>query len=210
MTDWKKWHCLIFLIVWLSPVAFGHQPVIVKNESSKEKPVLVEKPEISFAYYGELAGRPHYYRIEAAKPFHFYVNILVPDYFPKSEPIPHHDVSFDILRDDIVLLTRTGSTFDWTRFYEKYGRDYYYMGPAYEAEFGAGTYFIRVYNEKNSGRYALAIGKKERFTPWGLVGALLKARSLDGWFFKPPADCQGSCMPNKEKGRGSARKPVED
>jgi len=45
---------------------------------------------------------------------------------------------------------------------------------------------MRVYSKANRGRYALAVGKKERFTPFILVSAFFKAWSLDRWFFLPP------------------------
>ncbi len=46
-------------------------------------------------------------------------------------------------------------------------------------------YYIKIFNKDNVGKYSLAIGKKESFTPWGLVVAFIRARSLDKWFFKP-------------------------
>jgi len=176
---------LCALILLLSAAtAHAHRPVIVKKQSSREKPVLVKKPEISYAYYGELAGEPHYYKIVSSKPFTLYVNILVPDLSPKTEPITKHDMSFQVLKDDASIFTAGGNDAEWKRFYEKYGRDHYYMGPEFEQKMDAETYYVKVFNKENTGRYSLAIGKIEKFTPWGLIGALLKARSLDRWFFK--------------------------
>ena len=177
----------ISILFLASSIAQAHQPVIVKSQSSKDKPVLVKKPEISHAYYGELVGEPHYYRIVSPKEFILYVNILVPDFSPKTEPIAKHDMSFQVLIEEESLFMVDGSRSEWHRFYERYGRDHYYMGPEYERNVPAGTYYIKVFNRNNGGKYALAIGKKESFTPWGLVGAMLKARSLDKWFFKPSA-----------------------
>ncbi len=174
----------ISIVFLMSSVAYAHQPVIVKNQSSREKPVMVKEPEISYAYYGELAGEPHHYRIVYPRQFTLYVNILVPDFSPKTEPITTHDMSFQILADEEILFTTVGEEPEWKRFYERYGRDHYYMGPEFERSVSAGTYHVEVFNKRNIGKYALAIGKKERFTPWGLVGALRKARSLDKWFFK--------------------------
>ena len=67
---------------------------------------------------------------------------------------------------------------------EKYGRDHYYMGPECDTKAGEGIYWVRVFNGTNRGRYALAIGKREKFTFFSLVGAIVRARSLDRWFFK--------------------------
>ena len=170
-----------------SSIAHAHKPVIVKSQSAREKPVKVKDPEISHAYYGELVGEPHYYRIVSPREFIFYVNILVPDFSPETEPISKHDMSFQVLTEEEPLFLADGSKSEWRRFYERYGRDHYYMGPEFEQRVSAGTYHIKVLNRNNKGKYALAIGKKESFKPWELVGAMIKARSLDKWFFKPSA-----------------------
>ena len=169
-------------------MAYAHNPVIVKRNSSKENPVLIQKPEISYAYYGELAGEPHYYKIVSSKPFTLYVNILVPDYSPKTTPVIRHDMSFQVLKDETdstdlsksgtLIFTAEGINSDWRRFYEKHGKDHYYLGTEFEQKAGVGTYYIKVYNKNNSGKYSFATGKEEKF-------AFFMARSLDKWFFKP-------------------------
>lgn len=176
--------CILILFAQAS-IAYGHRPVVVKNQSSKENPVQVNSPEISYAYYGELDGEPHYYKIVNSKLFTLYANILVPDFFPKSEAIKKHDMSLQILNDRDSIFIAEGEKSKWKRFYEKFGRQHYYMGPEFEQKVPEGTYYIKIFNKNNSGKYALAIGKKESFTPWGLIKALLKARSLDSWFFNP-------------------------
>lgn len=167
--------------------AFAHRPVIVKNKSSKAAPVEIAEPEISWAFYGSLEGEPHYYKILSAVPFELYVNILVPDLDPGGAPIASHDMSFEVYREGgegAPLFTAPGTRSVWSRYYEKYGRDHYYMGPEYEAKAGAGVSYVRVFNGSNRGRYALAIGKREKFTFFSLLGAIVRARSLDRWFFK--------------------------
>ncbi|MBM3211673.1 DUF4174 domain-containing protein [Candidatus Poribacteria bacterium] len=176
--------CIPILLV-SSTMAYAHRPVIIKDQSSKDNPVLVKEPEISYAYYGQLVGEAHYYKIVYPKEFVLYVNILVPDFYPKAEAIAKHDMSFQILTEEKILSMANGRESEWRRFYEPFGRDHYYMGPEFEKRVSAGTYHIKVFNSNNTGKYALAIGKKESFTPWELVGAMLKARSLDKWFFKP-------------------------
>ncbi len=69
---------LINLLIVTSSQA--HRPVIVKNNSSLEKPFIVPDPNISYAFYGELNSEAHYYRITSKTPFVLYVNILVPDF----------------------------------------------------------------------------------------------------------------------------------
>jgi hypothetical protein len=96
-------------------------------------------------------------------------------------------VSFEVYGEggeDAPMFTAEGTKSVWRRFYEKYGRDHYYMGPEYDAMAGEGIYYVRVFNGSNRGRYSLAIGKREKFTFFSLIGAIVKARSLDPWFFK--------------------------
>jgi len=183
----KNVRIIIFLaavLLIITNTSFAHKPVIVKNQSSRENPILVEEPEISWAFYGVLEGEPHYYKIVWEKPFTLYVNILVPDLNPEGEPVPVHDMSFAIVEDDTLLHITEGIHFQWRRFYEEYGRDHYYMGPEFEKRVDAGTYYVRVFNGNNSGRYSLAIGKIEKFNFFSLIGAILKAKSLDRWFFR--------------------------
>jgi hypothetical protein len=175
---------LLLSLLFLAPLASPHNPVIVKSRSSEEQPVLIERPEVSYAYYGLMTGSPHFYLIKAARPFNLYVNILAPDLEPNLPPVLRHDLSFEIIRDGARLAAASGRDSDWRRFYEPFGRDHYYLGPEFEQTAQPGTYIIKVFNSANRGKYALAVGRKERFTPWGLIGAFFKARSLDRWFFK--------------------------
>ncbi len=164
--------------------ALAHKPVIVKTASSFDHPVEVKEPETSFAYYGRLAGQAHYYRIEAATPFLLYVNILVPDFEPKGPAVARHDMNVEVWLKNVLINRATGMDADWTRFYEKYGKDHYYMGPEFERPAEPGIYLIKVDNAAHAGKYALAIGKKEKFTIFSIIPALFKAWSLDRWFFK--------------------------
>ena len=68
---------------------------------------------------------------------------------------------------------------------EKHGKDHYYLGTEFEQKAGVGTYYIKVYNKNNSGKYSLATGKEEKFGFFSIIKAFFKARSLDKWFFKP-------------------------
>ena len=137
--------CFFFLLL-LSSTVNAHRPVIVKNGNTKENPFKVKEPEISYAYYSELEGSPHYYQIMSPKDFVLYINILIPDFYPKEEPITRHDMSFQILIEDESFFIAKGNQYKWKRFYEKFGRDNYYLGPEFEQGVPAGTYIIKVFN----------------------------------------------------------------
>ncbi|HUT66202.1 MAG TPA: hypothetical protein VMZ05_08660 [Spirochaetota bacterium] len=185
----KRYITAAFLAVFLFSAVSGyrlyaHRPVIVGGEGSRDNPVVVDRPQISWAYYGKLEGEPRYFKIVSKEPFKLYVNILVPDYSPDGEPILSHDLSFEIFNGDTLVYRAQGLRSRWTRFYEPYGKDHYYMGPEYEKEMEAGEYMVRVFNSTNNGKYSLAIGTIEKFTIVGLIEAIDRAKSLDEWFFK--------------------------
>ena len=52
----------------------------------------------------------------------------------------------------------------WQELYEPYGRDYYFKGPEFEKKLSAGDYKITIFSYENRGKYALAVGKEEKFS----------------------------------------------
>ena len=42
--------------------------------------------------------------------------------------------------------------------FEEFGGDYYLQGPTFDQNVSAGTYYIKVFNENNTGKYSLATG----------------------------------------------------
>lgn len=154
----NKFFPIIALLLILSPVsAFAHQPRLVDQPN-----VTVVAPEISKAYYGELTGQRQEYRISSKVPFDLYMNILVPDIKGQSR-----DFSVSVIRlnspDSKFYAKLDGMNFEWTRFWEPYGADWYWKGPEVRMKAEAGDYEILVQNSTNRGKYALAIGETEAF-----------------------------------------------
>lgn len=169
---------LSFLALFFAPFfVLAHQPRITEGRLTE-----VPDPEISKAYYGELAGEPDTYIIAADEPFDLYVNVLVPDIAGQKK-----DVSAVVLKDDAEIALLDGPAFEWVRFYEPFGADTYWMGPEYEARAAAGTYEIRVWSSNNDSKYALAIGKIEAFDGAETLNALTTIPALkQGFFEKSP------------------------
>ncbi len=154
---------LTFLMIFsiLISVSIAHIPeIVIEDRDYAIDPIVVEEPEISYAYYGKLQGSPQLYKIESDKPFHLYVSLLVP-YVGQEE---RSDVEFHILKDGEKIVIMQDYR-NWTKWYEEYGGDWYLQGPTYEADVEAGTYIVEVHSETNSEDYTLAIGKIERFGP---------------------------------------------
>ena len=147
----------------------AHQPKLINYSPTIESPHKVFFPEISKAYYSKLTGQPHYYVINSEDDFLFYTSILS----PKINEEPSR-FSLEVLDGDQNIVYKVdGSNFEWTAWYEPYARDWYWKGPEIGVESGkefqtsftidAGTYYIKVFNESNTGHYSLAVGEAEFF-----------------------------------------------
>jgi len=148
----------------------AHQPKLIKYSPSLENPHEIISPEISKAYYGELKGESHYYRIISEKDFLFYTGILSPKVSDE-----YVWLSLKILdENNNVIYQADGSQHEWKAWYEPYARDWYWKGPEIGGEItetgfkksfpiSAGTYLIKVYNNDNIGNYSLAVGEAEFF-----------------------------------------------
>ena len=159
--------------------AYAHQPRLVGTRPFTE----VRKPEISQAFYGRLDNSPHLYRIRSDKPFKLYVNTLVPDL-----PNIDKDVSAEIFKDkdtpENLIRRLDGPSFAWKPFFEPFGGDHYFLGPEFEENVPAGTYWVRVTSADNAGKYALAIGKKESFPPGEILKTIALLPRLKKEFFE--------------------------
>lgn len=166
---------VISFIIWpiFLPNALAHQPRLVGDETE----VIVTLPEISKAYYGNLAGQPVTYHIEATGTFRLYVNILIPDIQGIEK-----DVSVKILKKDAVVSVLDASDHVWTEFYEPFAGDAYWRGPEYVEMQNPGDYEIQVYSPDNHGKYVLAIGDREAFPLGELVKTYLVLPRLKSEF----------------------------
>ena len=159
-------------ILWGDSAA--HQPNLVGLQTH----TTVQDPEVSKAYYGELAGKSAVYEIRCDTSFSLYVNLLVPDISGART-----DFSADIYADGEMLARLDGSQYHWTTFYEPYGNDTYLKGPEYRSKVGPGVYRIQVSNGENRGKYVLAVGELERFPPKVILRTLMTMPKLKRDFF---------------------------
>ena len=160
---------LLFILFLFSMPVHAHQPKLINYSPTIDSPHKVFFPEISKAYYSKLTGQPHYYVINSQDDFLFYTSILS----PKINEEPSR-FSLEVLDGDQNIVYKVdGSNFEWTAWYEPYARDWDWKGPEIGVESGkefqtnftidAGTYYIKVFNESNTGHYSLAVGEAEFF-----------------------------------------------
>ena len=153
---------ILLFILFLSICAVSaHQPRLeVGVNSSMTNPIVVQNPEISQAFYGSLKGQPDYYKITSNKTFELFVNILVP-----QSPGISSDFVFANITDSSgkTIAMLGGNQSSWTPMFEEFGGDYYLQGPTFDQNVSAGTYYVKVFNQNNTGKYSLAIGSIESF-----------------------------------------------
>ncbi|MGL6298208.1 MAG: hypothetical protein ACRC1M_03465 [Methanobacteriaceae archaeon] len=174
---------LIFLIIASFSIVSAHQPRLASDNHSIESPIVVENPETSQAFYGELNGNPVYYKITSPQEFRLYLNILVPDVPGASTEL----TSFQILdgnKQEIANFNGKNNT--WTSYFEEFGGDYYLKGSQYNETQKAGTYYIKIYNENNQGKYSLAVGDIEEFPVGESLNALVLLPILKANIFEIP------------------------
>lgn len=174
------------VLVLFIGIASCHQPRIVMGVvNSQEKPILIEEPEISKAYYGELAGHPDYYEIRYDKPFSLYVNILVPD-IPSERNRKFSVNVTDSMNTQIIFLD--GENYNWTVFFEPFGQDSYMEGPEERKNVSSGIYRIKVFSQDNIGKYSLAVGEEESFPPEEILRSMISIPTLKAIFFNKPLE----------------------
>ncbi|AAB85593.1 unknown [Methanothermobacter thermautotrophicus str. Delta H] len=168
---------IVLITITCASAAYSHQPRLVTGSDE----VIVQNPEVSQAFYGELKGKPVYFRITSESPFRLYVNILVP-YSPDAEP-----VYVDIIRGDgKVIGTLKGNISTWEPYFEEFGGDYYLKGPEFNGTVDAGTYRLKVYSPANREKFSLAVGSIESFPPDESLKALVLLPVLKSEIFQVP------------------------
>ena len=175
---------IFVLLVASISVACAHQPrLVIGDNASNDNPIVIQNPEVSQAFYGELQGQPNYYQIKSDNQFKFYLNLLV----PASPGIPPDFISAQVLDSSgNVILTLDGTNSTWKSYFEEFGGDYYLKGPETRADLPAGTYYIKIFNTDNQGKYNIAIGEEESFPIDETMKALVTIPLIKEQFFGKP------------------------
>jgi len=174
---------ILVLLLASIPMVSAHQPRLNTETAVSTQPIIVDNPEISQAFYGELNGKPAYYQINSDKPFQLYVNLLVPTSPGQGGEFVSAEIT-DTSGNVVIFLN--GPNSNWTPYFEEFGGDYYLKGPEATLEVPAGVYNIRVFNSQNQGKYSIAIGKIESFPANEAITALFTLPLLKEQFFGKP------------------------
>lgn len=165
-----------FLLAISLFIVSAHQPKVGFNTGTLEDPIIVESPEISKAYYGELEGSPEYYKISSDEEFLLYLSILAPDIESART-----DFIGEVTKEGMIefFLERE----EWGEFYEPFGGDNYLEGPEFEEIVSPGVYIVKVSNPDNLGKYSLAIGKIESFPLSEIINTFFALPKIKKDFF---------------------------
>jgi len=164
---------IILGLTAIATATAAHVPILAIEGKTVDAPYTIEDAEHSKAIYSILDGDADFYRIDESKPFDFYVGLTAAKLEGCALP---QTFSFEIFDSDMTLIdSRDGSSVEWWSWYEEFGKKFYWVGPEIGKDFAsttvypAGVYYIRVFNDANSGKYVLAVGDDERFG----IGTLL-------------------------------------
>lgn len=187
-------------LLLVAGTAWCHQPRIVQGEDI----TLVENPEVSQAFYGELKGEPASYQIASEDPFKLYVGILVPDLesigkdvsveITREQAYPEEAAKQELEEEEMHVVL-DGMEYEWTRWYEPFGGDWYWEGPELRSNppeeelpegvvVEGGVYTLKVFSSDNEGKYVLAVGEREEFPRGEMVQTLFVLPKLKAEFFE--------------------------
>ena len=100
--------------------------------------------------------------------------------------------SFEVLDSEFHNISLAdGENFEWTPWYEEYGKQWYWNGPEIGKNFlsdrvyESGTYYIKVFNDSNTGQYIMAVGDIEKFSFTDIVGLLFSMGDIEDEYWDP-------------------------
>ena len=179
---------VILFFVFVPVFVFAHQPRLVEGNF-----IEVKNPEISQAFYGELAGEPAYYKIESDKPFNLYVGILVPD-IPDIGKNVSAEIYLEKEGQKELLALLDGLNHSWPGYHEEFANDDYFWGPEFRDENAeefipkgirveSGVYLVKVFSPDNQGKYVFVVGEKEEFPAGEIINTIKILPKLKSDFF---------------------------
>jgi hypothetical protein len=173
------------LLLTFTFISSAHQPRLTYGDTlTFEKPAVINNPDISQAFYGELKkGEPDHYAVTLSKDFPFYISVLTPDNANAAKEVSVMMISTNPPLSSIPLEL-DGKNFPWTKYYEEFAGDNYFKGPETEKTLRAGEYMIVVSAKDNVGKYVLVVGKTESFPFVESIKTILALPSLKMTFFE--------------------------
>lgn len=168
-----------FLVIPLVANAFAHQPrLVIEQINSQTSPIIIEEPEISKAYYGQIEKSSEYYKIDSSKGFDLYLSLQIPDI-----PMQSKNIILE-LKDEsgLQLMYLDSSKHHWEKFHEDFGNADYLSGPSIQMALPSGIYTIKINGDENI-KYVLVTGLKEEFPASEFLNSLFLVPKINQEFF---------------------------
>ena len=175
---------IVLAVFGLANLAQAHNPRLVYNSDAlPEKPIIINNPDISQAFYGRLKGWEEYYRFKLTTSSEFYWQALV----PATKDITK-DVSAELIDNENgrVIAKLDAKESEWKPYYEEFAGDNYFAGPSSTLMLDPGVYDIRVSNPNNEGKYVLVVGQKESFNAQEIFSTIVNLPALKTFFNSSP------------------------
>lgn len=181
----KKYFFAFCLVVasLAAQAAEAHQPRYIEDNQL----VVINHPEISQAFYGELKGWPAFYMVDLKQAQDLYFQILVPD-LPNigKDKIINIKYMAELGEKAVKFAELAPAEEDWKKYYEEYAGDNYWQGPELKEPADPGYYLIEVSSPDNQGKYVLVAGQEEKFPAMETIKAMYAIPKLKKDFFQEP------------------------
>jgi len=198
----------VCLVLVSASVALAHKPIFVEPRSNvtRETAIRIASAEVSWAVYAQLSqpGEVGYYTFSGKRGMQVEIMISV----PKIDSTRDYGVTVALigrglnrgepqtalpLRDGEGFVSAPDSAHDETKvFNEEFTGTVYWTRQTLAATLPADdTYTIAVFNERGqTGKYVLAIGKREEFGVQDVVDFVRVRARVQQWFERPLEDAK--------------------
>jgi len=183
----KNIRIFVFILISLfANQSLAHNSRLVWNtKNTSASPIIIEKPEISQAFYGLLKNNPEYYKIKIEKPSIIYFGLLVPDNNNASIGLSAKMIKLNSPDSDIKMYLNGNKT-NWENYYEEFAGDFYLKGPEETKYLKTGEYLIEITSENNVGKYVITVGQEESFPLNEAMKTIMSLPKLKMVFFEEP------------------------
>jgi len=177
---------LLFIVILTLPLtARAHVPLVLAPGHVEDAHEITD-PGLSQAFYSDLAGFPHSYRISTGEEVIVPVEVLVPD-VPRAENRVNVIIVRERERGGVDEVTRlSAANAQWKQIYEPFSAEYYRQGPSERVRLEPGDYRIEVSTPDNTEPYVLVVGEREELGGLGYVETVRQIAQVKEFFGKSP------------------------